>query len=402
MKTIFVILRSGISGGTATLSIRIGECLIKKGCEVIYICQEYNDLNNVKTMNDKGIKVYRWKLNEIEYNLSVLCKKCNYRFLTYSLEEFLFVEKLKKRLPIVKNSLYVVQHYALTKGSNENKIIRKSLKFFYRKVIKRLVENNTTIFMDDNSVEVTEKYYGFSIKSKENIVFLLPINLQDFKSIKVKKKSEFKTFNMLTIARAEFPFKGYIVGLIDDFKKLCDTYNDITLTIITFGKDEEKIVQKINKLPSTVQSKITLIGQTPYENLNNYFDATHLYLGMGTTLLDAVNNSVPALVVQQYTYNNYSSGFFHMQPNILVAYPDVKTSAAAFIESVKQMNNHEYELLCKKEHDTLLEFYNIDLLINWLQQGENEDNQEVITKTELTIHQFIIKTLSVIKRYRNS
>ena len=89
--TVFVIFRSGISGGTATLSIRIGEWLVNNGYEVLYICQNYNDMNNVKTMKKKGIQVYKWGLKEIVDNLSKKYNGCEFNVLTYSLNEFLFI-----------------------------------------------------------------------------------------------------------------------------------------------------------------------------------------------------------------------------------------------------------------------------------------------------------------------
>lgn len=401
-SSVFVILRSGISGGTGTLSIRLGEVLKKNGYEVLYICQEMNDLNNVNSMEEKGVKVHIWELSDICSNLAnQYGNKKSFCFLTYSLNEYLFVEKLKERLEINKNILYVVHHYGLIKGANQSTITRKFIKSFYSKLIKEIIDYNSVIFMDDTSIEETEKYYEISINNKEDIVFNLPITVQEFDTIKIDDKAKLTTFNLLTITRAEFPFKGYVLGLIDDFKKLCDIHNDITLTIITFGKDEGKIAEKIKELPSSVQSKISLISQTPYEKLKEYFNQTHLYLGMGTTLLDAVNNGIPALAVQQYTYNNYSSGFFHMQPNLLVGKPDANTTSNDFIESVKQMDKHEYQLLCKKEYDTLLNFYSSDSLVNYLQQYINYNKQKVVTKTELTMHEFIIKISNIAKKYRS-
>jgi len=397
MKTVFVIFRSGISGGTATLSIRIGEWLVNNGYEVLYICQNYNDMNNVRTMKEKGIQVYKWGLKQIVNKLSKKYNSCNFNVLTYSLNEFLFVETLKERLHITKITLYVVSSNGLIKGSKLHSIFNGITSILYAKIIKELVTNESVIFMNNASLDLTEKYFGLTIKNKEDIIYYLPIEVRPYDKNTISRKAELETFNILTIARADFNFKGYIIGLIDDFKQLCDIHDNMTLTIVTFGKDEDKIAEKIKKLPNEVQSKINLIGRTPYEKLREYFAQSHLFLGMGTTVLDAVNHSVPAIVVQPYTYENKTPGFFHKQP-VRLTYEGNLVPAVKFMESVIQMDKHEYEELCKKEHDTLKEYYCMDKFGNYLVSDETGRGVKKINSFDLKIHQFMINMKFFIKK----
>jgi len=397
MKTVFVIFRSGISGGTATLSIRIGEWLVNNGYEVLYIYQNHNDMNNVKTMKEKGIQVYKWGLKEIVNNLSKKYNSYKFNVLTYSLNEFLFVETLKKRLHIIKSTLYVVSSKGLIKGSKLRSIFRGITLIFYTKIIKELIKNRSVLFMNKVSLDLTEEYFGVTIKNKKDIIYYLPIEIQPYDKNTVSRKAELETFNILTITRADFPFKGYIIGLIDDFKKLCDIHDNMTLTIITFGKDEDKIAEKIKKLPSEVQSKINLIGRTPYEKLREYFVQSHLFLGMGTTVLDAVNHSVPAIVVQPYTYENKTPGFFHKQP-VRLTYEGNLVTAVKFMESVIQMDKHEYEELCKKEYDMLKKYYCIDTFGTYLINNKNGRGVKKINNLDLKIHQFMVYIKPLIKQ----
>jgi len=397
MKEIFVIFRSGISGGTATLSMRIGECLVCKGYEVIYICQIINDENNVRSMEDKGIKVYQWKLKDAGRKLSEYYRDCKLNVLTYSLNEFIFIESLKNRININKNVLYIVHHYGLVKGKDKKYIFIKSINKFYLKIIETYLNNNNIIFMDQISINETEKFYKFKIHNAQDLIFNLPIQVERLNLDKIEQKCKLETFNILTIARADFPFKGYIMGLIDDFRKLCTTYDDIKLTIITFGKNEVEVHKKIKELPYTIQKKINIIGQTPYEKLNEYFEKTHIYLGMGTTLLDAVNQGVPSLAMQQYTYNNYSSGFFSTQPNFLVGYPNIDLSACIYIEKVKKMSVSDYRELCIKEHKALLEHYNIDSVIRFLQRDNKTADMKFITHMQILMYRFLEQILLIFK-----
>jgi hypothetical protein len=228
--------------------------------------------------------------------------------------------------------------------------------------------------MDALSVEETEKYYKLNIKSRDSLIFNLPIKVIELDECIIDDKKRSGEFNILTISRAEFPFKGYILGLIDDFDIICKSHHHVKLTIITFGRDIEKVYKKLEELPNGVRDRISIVGQTPYENLSEYFNKAHVFLGMGTTLLDAANYGVPSLVVQQYTYRNFSSGLFHTQPKELVGKPSIDISPIVYIEDIIKMNNIEYKELCIKEHNALLNFYNIDLLLSYLNNRREYDS----------------------------
>lgn len=398
MKPVIIILRSGISGGTGTLSIRIGEWLVDSGYEVIYVCQTINDINNAESMKEKGIIVFRWEINEIAKNIINAYDGCQFIFLTYSLDEFLFVETLKKKLVIQKNILYVVHTFGLVKGVNYNSKIRKIIKFFYSNVIKRLIYNKSIIFMDNLCIEETEKYYDIRINKNDNIVFNLPIKVEEIDPIKIANKTKQNTFSILTIMRAELPFKGYIIGLIDDFRILSDIYENLTLTIVTFGADINAVYVKINELPDKIKCKISIYGKTPYEMLEEYFNQANIFIGMGTTLLDAVNHGVPSIVVQSYTYNSNSSGFFHNQPEMLVAYEDKLVPTIELIKQVIQMSEYEYIDLCKIEYEALENYYNIDKFANNLVDKKKYNKKRIISRYQLKINALLIKINEMIKK----
>lgn len=391
MKPVFVTLKDDILGGTATLSIRIGEYLVKNGYEVIYVTQVFNDVNNLKLMNEKGIIVYKWDIRNIYFNLFQRYNNRTLIFLTYTLHEFLFIENLRNFLNIKKNILYVVQIYGLILAINQNIITKAIAKRTFFPIIKKMLNNDNVIFMDKQSIIQTEKYYGFDIENKESLVFHLPMKTKKLELQLIEDKLNIELFNILTIARAEFPFKGYIIGLIDDFNELCNIYNNITLTIIAFGPDESQISEKVRQLPASIKNKINLVGQTPYDELYKFFNQAHLFLGMGTTILDAANHGVPSIAVQPYTYENNSSGFFHEQPEFLGGYEDKSIPAISYMKKVIEMSNEEYLELCQMEHRALEENYDISTLANYLINIEEDINPKTISDFELKLHKLMFK-----------
>lgn len=393
-----VIFRSGISGGTATLSIRIGEWFLENGYEVLYICQECNDCNNVKIMNNMGIKVHKWQLPEIKKLFKQNYGDNKFIALTYSLDEFIYVESLRKEINIVENILYVVSYSGLVKGANYNSIIKYLIKKFYGHLITKLNNSKCIVYMDTEQYKFDELYYNIYKKFKEPIVYFLPIKLKIYNTSSIIKKTELNSFNILAIARADFPFKGYLLGLIDDFSILLSKHSYITLTIVAFGKNERDIIAKINSLPHQIKSQIKYIGQTPYNDLPKYFSISRLYIGMGTTLLDAVNEGVPSIVVQPCTYENRSSGFFHMQPERLAAYEDKSVPAIQYIESVIKMDKTEYSNLCKTEYESMKKYYDIDNFCKFILLNERIVKSSNLSKVEIIIHNMLMRLNLIIKK----
>jgi len=165
-KPTYVILRGGTSGGTGTLSLRIGTWLVDNGYDVIYICQIINDINIVNSMISKGIKVHCLPLRRVLKKISMLYgKETHYVFLTYSLDEYLFVEKMKNGLSNVKSLLYVVSSRGLEKGRHRSLLLRKLIKTLYGSVVSKLDENRNIIYMQESVANITEEYYRMKIKS---------------------------------------------------------------------------------------------------------------------------------------------------------------------------------------------------------------------------------------------
>lgn len=118
---------------------------------------------------------------------------------------------------------------------------------------------------------------------------------------------------------------------------------------------------------------------------------------MGTTLLDAVNEGVPSIVVQPCTYENRSSGFFHMQPERLAAYEDKSVPAIQYIESVIKMDRSEYVELCKLEYEALKTNYDIDKFCNFLVNDKILKSNN-LSKVEIAIHNILMRLNVKIKK----
>lgn len=392
MRKIYVIIAQGSSGGTATLSIRISQKLINKNQEVVYICEEISDINSAMELKKIGVTLLEIEKNQISIELFDLYGfDAEYVFLSYTLDEYLFAEKLKRKLNIKQNILYIVHKYELTKGKRFNRFLNYIIKKIYKPVIKNIVENGDVFYMDAEYINELNDFYNFKSKNFCSQVLNLPMHVREIDLENIRDKSKRRTFNLLAIARAEFPFKGYIIGLIDDFLEILKKHPSTTLKIISFGRDENQIKEKINSLPKEIVPKIELIGSVPYEKLCDYFEKTHLNIGMGTTVLDAANHGVPSIVVKSYTMRSISSGFFSEHPEMLAARSEVLKSSYEIINKVIQMTEDDYIELCVKEYNTLKENYNMNDFIEKLFLHNNTQRNKKINSKILLLHHLAIK-----------
>lgn len=198
--------------------------------------------------------------------------------------------------------LYALHPFTLKKRCN-TKVEQKLFdRFFYR------IHNKNVWFMDDESRNYNEKVYNLSFKNP-----IIPIGMDLKDNVYVEEKNE-KKCRILTVARLDFPIKGYVTGLIKDFEMLHKEYPDTTLTIVGDGPGRVKLENIISRLDDDTRNSVELAGSVDYRELGKYYDNCDLYLGQGTTLLEASLRGKIAIVQLAYQYTTISSGFFHNRP----------------------------------------------------------------------------------------
>lgn len=398
-------------GGAQTLLFRMAKWLKEnENCEVLVICKKEEE-NSLETgLLDCGV--------EIEY-LQKLCKKQIYNclttkkrlasndFIVFNFDIMLAVEevcqRIKKEDDIKANLiLYVVHPHTLIFGNNlKNAKLKRLVKEFYKNIINAYIDNRNIAFMDETTISSTEEFYKLRVIDDDNRIFRLPMYLCEYNEEKIKARWQKKDFNILTIARADFPFKGYIFGLIDDYERLQNKYGYLRITIITYGPGVEELNKKINCLPEQTRNGIYLVGRIPYEELGYYFEKANLFIGMGTTVLDAANYGIPSIVIHPYTYKNIAEGYFYERPFVLGS-SENNVSAIDLIENVINMDENEYLDICNKSYNALKATYEIGVIMQRFIKYRNIDFDNIISKYALKAHSALFYLNSTRRKLFNS
>jgi hypothetical protein len=253
--------------------------------------------------------------------------------------------------------IYIVHPFSVYLFSPKIKFLNRLLKPF----VYLLIRQKIIVFMDEETREFCYDHYNLSTtdnKEKEDII-RLPIEIAK----KVVYKAKNPELNILTISRFEFPFKAYVLGLIDTFSRIVQEGGNIRLTIIGYGDGEIFVKEKIGILTGNLRKRIRLLNQIPYSRIDDYIDQCDLYVGMGTTVLDAANRNKICISAVAYQENDLSIGFFHSdESNIGIMYKNDRTYCH-FYDLIRMVMDLDDENFLEKERRSKLllsTHYNID------------------------------------------
>lgn len=224
----------------------------------------------------------------------------------------------------------------------------------------------STIFMDRECADSYRSFYKLK-PTQSNKSSYIPIGIDFIRNEASGERyighNKGKNFHILTISRLDFPFKGYILGLLSDLQQLYKELPSITLTIIGDGPNRINVLQQIQKLDPKLQQHITLIENVPYENLDEYYRQCDLYIGMGTTVLDAAKYKKPSIVATAFQCENKCVGL--ITDNCLnvggnLAYCDYPSTFYSQISRVCKLNQNEYSALCNETYEIIKKNYDLN------------------------------------------
>lgn len=225
------------------------------------------------------------------------------------------------------------------------------------------IDQGSLVFMDDESKHYCESNYGRKYGSK---IVRLGVTKEIYDNRNEKKDD---LFNILTIGRLEFPFKAYVLGLIDAVDALKKEGYSLNLTIIGDGKDRKMLSDKINSLRMNTEGFINWVGTVEPENLKDYYFDADAYVGCGTTLIEASMYGVPSIAVYSYQQGDKCVGAFWKNPNYLGSIDGDPAPQSSLTDEIRRLidaTEEEYQTYCKKSQQAYEEMYSMEAHMNGL------------------------------------
>lgn len=353
-----------IGGGAETLIMRLARNFRKHNHDSKVFCLFASASVKRQYSNNyiEIVELKNWESEEIFKTLS----DQDYIF-TFSLMDFFMCQSYVKRKKINSKVILYLLHPKVLKLERFSKFkyFQGIFKHLLRKNIYQYIDNGNIIFMDEMCIEWTENFYEKEIEEKQKKIFRLPLedNILCEEENRTPVRSRNEEFQILTISRSDFPFKGYVKGVIHDVIVLSKKYEKLKLKIISFGPDINKLERWVYEAGINDHVDIELLGEVNYDELNQHYYEADLFIGMGTSLLDAAKYGVISLNALMHTYDFKSTGFFHEFPYLLGAEESNCVNGQGLIEKALLFSDEEYIRYSRESRKLFKENYSIDFFI---------------------------------------
>lgn len=364
MKTVVFFREIMIMGGAETLVLRLMKWYSEHSYRIILLTlKEISDstiINDLSEISNGECYVFSNERVFQDRNKRSLYFKENEEVTVISDQIYSFFKisnLLSKRIYKCNfhHRLYIVH-------PNFTKTFDRKLNSLGKLLITRLLRKEILVFMDEETRDACIQHYSLVDSEAKFEILRLPMELND----KVKSVYRKDKFHVLSISRFEFPFKGYILGLIEAFETVKSQKNDIEMTIIGYGEGLERVEKKIKELPESTQSSIRLVGKTEYSIIDEYISQCDLFVGMGTTMLDAANYNKICIIPVAYQESELTVGYFHdnFNPKPCFNSCDVASyfNISDLILEVINYSSEKFIQKCDKAKEILNKHYNINAI----------------------------------------
>ncbi len=304
IKTIVFFQNKMVMGGAESLILRLTKWYSTHYYNIILLTIDpVADDTILHDVNPNILYYYDPKSKEFvsQCNRKLLCFNRDEKILVFTEQIYSFIQIMQLLSKKYRNyqiyyKLYVVHPYGILVG--------RKIAWLMKPLIKRLVDEQIIVFMDEETRDTYKSYYRLNCKGE---ILRLPLFINE----EIFSKPKNKVVNILTICRFDFPFKGYVLGLINSCEKIFIKNHEFRLTIIGYGNGLDRINSKIESLPSELQNRINIIDKLPYSEIDTYIDICDIFVGMGTTMLDAANRNKISIIPVAYQESDYAIGYFH-------------------------------------------------------------------------------------------
>lgn len=381
----------GEFGGSHTLMLRMCRWLRLHNYNVSIFCIIASNTEIVGSMKELGVQIdvignFDLKLLKNALN-KVLEQDSDVKVINFTLEKWLNVECVKRMYGFtIQNLIYDIHPAIFYKGDGlPFAVLRKHARKEFRRIVLRAHDNNAIVSMEETNVKSVRNYYGY-VNEYNPPILSLPMICERNEHCEDIIKSGFDSNLIMTATRADFPFKGYLMGLVDDFVELKKKYPELKMLIVSAGNDLPKLKDKIAELEDNVKNDINVHGWVTYPELIELMKKCKVFVGMGTTILDAALQYKIVVSSAFNTLEHKSCGFFSDNPFILGPVESECTPALEYLDTVLKMDFDEYKTKCHQSFEAVFNNYNIDTMMPALLAQNENSTGCVLTWSEVQEH----------------
>lgn len=360
----------GVFGGSQTLIYRMCEWLHEKKIKTVVMCNSADNKEIVSKLENINVVIDCFPPEDYHHTknmlVSLLKEDKDLLVVNFGFDRYMNIECTKAKYHLeFNNIIYDIIPTTFFKGEGvKSKFLKKHAKKVYSSVVLRMLANNAIRTLEDTYITGVRGYYNFTAEEFSPKILRLPMKCKRLDNYEQIIKQGFESDLILSAARADFPFKGYLVGLVDQFCEIKKEKPSVRLKIFSDGGDMHILRDKVNAVPEEIRKDISLNSWISYEELYQEMQKAKVYIGMGTTVMDAALNYKPSVVVSFDTMNCLSAGLFTDNPYCTATHGDGYPEATETLRRVLRSSFDEYKKLCIDNFEVVYKNYNIDYVMN--------------------------------------
>jgi len=348
------------TGGIETLILRIANWLVVEGYELTIILRKKGEIaehiNHKVTVIELG-KTYR--LLYLPYFSKKVLKKCNFYNFDYIMSFHPRSNWIAANLIDNLNlkSKYVTGVYHPRAYFNHD--LHLSEKICYKYLLSHQ-NSDSILFMNDE----TKLHHQVNLSTvfPKSIIWPLPV---EERKIEERKISKYKFVSIGRFAK----FKTYNIYMMSIIRKLLDEGFEIIYEIYGSGELEKYMKEEIRRF--SLEKNVFLKGNLDYSSFSKVLESAYLFIGMGTSVIEASFCKVPSLVAIENAKKSISYGFLHQLPyyNVGEKNSNLKENDVyALIKNLLSLDEKSYNLISNEAYQYVQVYSLTNLMPKWLKQ----------------------------------
>lgn len=353
-KTFLLIYSQLKTGGVETLIVRMSDWLVKNDYKVKLLLIKPSELDHlldhkieVKYFKELYFMLFEPLVNKIVVNSSFF-KDID---VIYSFESStcLLASLIHKNLsykPAFLTGVYQPNEYY----SSEKKTV-KYLPGIMQKMMLKMIPRNSVLFMNENNKKSVER--NLKVNYNEDQFFPLPVNIKPVIAPEFRQPNRHK---LVSIGRLTY-FKTYHFHLVNLIAQFRSEGIELKYEVYGYGPQEIELKEHINKL--NLQSNVVFKGRLDYDKMADVLSDTFLFVGMGTSLIEASMCGVPAIVALFKNPNPTCYGFFYNLKGYNVGEKDDEQAEISLYDVIKNAiswSDEDYKKECIKNANYATKF----------------------------------------------
>lgn len=308
-------------GGIETYFYNLMRGNLNRGRRVIWLCDEKpkvdDSFDDLLALDGLEMVPFRSAITRFPKRLQINLQEEDKVTIVCAYTRFLLLaEQLKRRLACrTVNAFYLMPHFVGALQFPElvaPRLIQPILKSWYRGLVLKWLDNGEYLFFDQKHINALTENYSISRQNLQRLIVpcVREMRCFDDKRALAKAKSRNEQFRIVCSSRFEFPHKGFILGVLDDFAELKRKYSQIALTIIGDGPGKGDVERKLADMMDDVRSSIELLGFLSPSRFDKVLEDAHLHISLAGCLSIGARCGTLSLPARHYTTDFQTTGFY--------------------------------------------------------------------------------------------